>query len=508
LLYKFLYLLDYLSHPLLYNLLVQMKTPYQTIISIDKTNKLPQFLQIANGFIKNIQNGLLKTGEKLPGTRSLSIELNVNRGTIIAATDELYAQGWIEIIPQKGTFVSQNLPVIVPSTFGNLPNIKSKHILDETKIPINQDITLPFIHSLKYAFNDGLPDVRLAPREEMAKLYNHYLKFCEPSLLQYGPVYGQEKFRIAFSNMLNASRGMHTKTENILTTRGSQMSFSMIAMAFFQKNDEIIVGKYSYVSANMAFKTFGANINEINIDENGILVSEVEKLCKIKKVKALYITSHHYHPTTVTLKPDRRIELLTLAKKYGFFIIEDDYDYDFHYANAPILPLASSDTAGLVIYVGSFSKRIAPTFRVGYIAAAEHIIKELAKYRRILDRQGDAILENILADMIENGTLKRYANKSLKLYKERRDFTCQLLSEKLSDIIQFEKPNGGMAIWASFDKNYPLSEISKRCAKKNLYIPDGTLYPELNSCRLGFASMNLHEIEIAVGILEQVIREW
>ena len=360
------------------------------------------------------------------------------------------------------------------------------------------------------AFNDGLPDVRLAQREELARLYAHYVKFGESAILQYTHPYGQMRFREVFSKFLNETRGMNIQPENILTTRGSQMAFYIIGTALFQRNDEIMVGDLNYPVFNMTFETLGLKLNKIPVDEDGIVVDAIDEICKKRAtggvpIKALYITSHHYHPTTVTLTPKRRIKLLALAEKYGFYIIEDDYDYDFHYANCPVLPLASADRHGLVIYLGSFTKRIAPTFRVGYIVAKQEIIEELAKYRRIMDRQGDTILELVLADMLADGTLKRYTAKSLKTYRERRDFTCEILKSELGNVIDSKIPDGGMAIWAKFNEQFSLSELSKKAAKKGLYLSDGLVYGSLNACRMGFTSMNLKEIEEAVGVLKSVI---
>jgi GntR family transcriptional regulator / MocR family aminotransferase len=443
-----------------------MEIPFKTLLEIKKDSPLPVYVQIANGISQNIQAGILKTGTKLLGTRSMANLLEVHRKTVIAAYDELFSQGWIETLPQKGTFIAQNLPNVKPISFSE-NNQKSIDIIPSVVIPQNTIIKIPPVNSgFRLAFNDGLPDVRLAPREELARLYTHYVKFGESAVLQYTNPYGQMRFRKVFSAFLNETRGMNIQPENILTTRGSQMAFYLIGTALFQKNDEILVGDLNYPAFNMTFETLGLKLNRIPIDEDGIVVDGIEEICERKFIKAIYITSHHYHPTTVTLKPERRIKLLALAEKYGFYIIEDDYDYDFHYANRPVLPLASADRHGLVIYLGSFTKRIAPTFRVGYIVAKPEVIEELAKYRRIMDRQGDTILELVLADMLEDGTLKRYTAKSLKTYRERRDFACELLKNELGNVINFKVPDGGMAIWAKFDKQISLSELSKKVASK------------------------------------------
>ncbi len=482
-----------------------MKMPFKTLLEINKDSSLPIYVQIANGISQNIQTGILKTGTKLLGSRSMADLLGVHRKTVIAAYEELFSQGWIEILPQKGTFIAQNLPKVKPISFSE-NNQKSIDNFPSIAIPQNEIIKItPEISRFRLAFDDGLPDVRLAPREELARLYAHYVKFGESAIFQYTHPYGHTRFRELFSVFLNETRGMNIQPENILTTRGSQMAIYLIGTALFQKNDEIIVGESNYPTLNMTFESLGLKLNQIPIDEDGIVVDAIEEICEKKSIKALYVTSHHYHPTTVTLKPERRIKLLALAEKYRFYIIEDDYDYDFHYANRPVLPLASADRHGLVIYLGSFTKRIAPTFRVGYIVAKQEIIEELAKYRRIMDRQGDTILELVLADMLADGTLRRYTTKSLKIYRERRDFTCDLLKNELGNTINFKVPDGGMAIWAKFDKQFPLSELSKKVAKRGLYLSDGQAYGDLNACRMGFASMNLKEIEEAVGVLKVAI---
>jgi GntR family transcriptional regulator / MocR family aminotransferase len=485
----------------LLNQVVQMEIPFKTLLELNADSSLPLYVQIANGISRNIQSGILKTGTKLLGSRQMADLLNVHRKTVIAAYDELYSEGWIEVFPQKGTFISQNLPNVKPITFSENP----QNFIDKKPsiiIPQNSIIKIaPVTSSFRLAFNDGLPDVRIAPREELARLYSHYVKFGESAIFQYTHPYGHIRFRELFSQFLNDTRGMNIQPENILTTRGSQMAIYIIGTALFQKNDEIIVGDLNYPTLNMTFESLGLKLNQIPIDEDGIMVDAIEAICEKKNINAIYLTSHHYHPTTVTLKPERRIKLLTLAEKYGFYIIEDDYDYDFHYANRPVLPLASADRHGLVIYLGSFTKRIAPTFRVGYIVANPEIINELAKYRRIIDRQGDTILELVLADMLENGTLKRYTAKALKTYRERRDFACDLLKTQLGDAINFKIPDGGMAIWAKFDKKISLEKLSEKVGKKGLYLSNGLAYPNLNACRMGFASMNLKEIKEAVGIL-------
>lgn len=201
---------------------------------------------------------------------------------------------------------------------------------------------------------------------------------------------------------------------------------------------------------------------------------------------------------------DRRLKLLELAKRFSFLIIEDDYD--FHYNHSPLLPLASMDSYGHVIYCGSFSKNLSPSFRSGYIVANPRLIEIFAKIRLVVDRQGDHIKDNIIAELIENGSFKRYIRKSVVQYAKRRDTFSDLLKSELHNFIDFEVPLGGLAVWVKFLPEIDLDLLSKSCLKHNLYISNGQSHKyndfNANAIRLGFASSNENNLKISIEILK------
>jgi GntR family transcriptional regulator/MocR family aminotransferase len=253
-------------------------------------------------------------------------------------------------------------------------------------------------------------------------------------------------------------------------------------------------------------------LNRIPVDDSGIHVDAVEALCKQKKIKAIYITSHHHYPTTVTLSAPRRIRLLALAEQYGFIILEDDYDYDYHYLSSPILPLASSDTKGMVVYIGTLSKTISPGMRTGYIIAPANLILELARLRQIVDMQGDPVLELALCDLFEDGTVKRLMKKALHEYRLRRDFLCENLAARFAGLIDFRIPDGGLAVWARFNPSHPLPQLSGRMKGQGFILPNGLIHnpgtspATLNATRLGFGFMNIAECAKALDTLERIMK--
>ncbi|MEM9820409.1 MAG: PLP-dependent aminotransferase family protein [Bacteroidota bacterium] len=486
--------------------------PIKTLLSFDKTSSVPIYLQIANGIIQQIQNGIIKPGTKLPGSRVMAALLSVHRKTIIKAFDELEMQAWIEVRPYKGTFISEQLPKVKARTLlpgDSFGNKKATPLFDYYP---EKDLTPATVFSQKLGFDDGAPDVRLAPIAELAQSMSRTLRnVSAKALLSYTDPRGLERLREQLAQEFNENRGLNITAENVLITRGSQMGIYLATQLLLRPGDEMIVGQTNYYVANLTFRQAGAILHTIPVDEHGICVEAIEPICQRKKIRAVYLTSHHHHPTTVTLSPERRIQLLALAEAYRFAIIEDDYDYDFHYSNNPLLPLASADKNGAVIYLGSFSKTTAPAFRIGYLIAPAEVIETLSRIRRIIDRQGETVLEWAFADLLEKGILQRYLKKSLKQYRIRRDYCCDLLERELGTYLQFKKPDGGMAIWAQFDPAIDLVPLAKSAKQRGLYLSDGTVHnppgQTLNATRLGFASKQVEEMEASVQLLRQLIDE-
>jgi GntR family transcriptional regulator/MocR family aminotransferase len=346
--------------------------------------------------------------------------------------------------------------------------------------------------------NDGVSDGRLAPVNEIAVLYRKLSnKKSTINHLGYGTTYGNSALRETLVHYLNETRGLKITIDNIIITRGSQMGMFLASQLLISNNEYIIVGDTNYSSSDSTFEFAGAKLLRVKVDDNGLDTNAIEALCKKHNVKAIYTTSHHHHPTTVTLSAERRIHLLNLAKTYKFAIIEDDYDYDFHYNHAPILPLASHDKNGNVIYVGSVCKTVAPVYRIGYLIAPKDFVDECAKLRRFIDRQGDALLELAFSSFIKDGSLDRHINKVMKIYKARRDLFCKLLKEELNDYLSFEIPKGGMAIWATLNKKYSWETVTKIALQQKLVISEWQRYDmankKHNAIRIGFAAYNEDE---------------
>ncbi len=485
--------------------------PFLSFIHLDKSHSSAIYLQLAQQLVNAIQRGYLPLGTKLPGTRKLSHLLQVHRQTIVNAYQELEAQSWIETVPNKGTFVINNTHNNKQRWYTSPISLAQYPLKTGFDFSVSNILSSPFEYSSnRYQFNDGTPDVRLARLDQLSTLYSASMKRKSTyRKFEHYNYEGSTYFREQLSNYLNYSRGLHISKNNLLVTRSTEMSLYLIARLLIKKDDLVLVAEWSNFTANMIFQDAGAKIETIPLDREGIDPEAIHAKLRHKKVRLIYVTPHHHYPTTVTLSAERRIALLRLAQEYGFVIIEDDYDYDFQYEKGIAMPMASADVNGMVVYIGTFGKSLAPSFRAGFVVAPVNLMNELQKYMDLIDHQGDILMEQVLGELIEEGDIHRFLKKSLKIYRERRDHLCDILEQQFSDRIMYRKPSGGLAVWLEWNDSIPLMHLARQCQKYNLFIPKNILYQNRHTTamRLGFGHLTTEEMTEALSILKEILYE-
>lgn len=477
-------------------------------LHITKSSGVVVYLQIAQQIIDEIQRGRLVPSAAMPGTRELAGRLKVNRKTIVLAYDELIAQGWLTTESRRGTFVSAKLPHFLPPVQSN---IDIKQGVNETPAPVLAKYASALeVESISHLidFNDGIPDTRLIPFETISKAFRHAL--IEPirtNKLGYSDPKGMLNLRHALSEMLNMERGLNVDVDNICIARGSQMGIFLAARILANTNKYVVIENLSYPPAREAFRSCGAKILTVGLDQNGINVTELEELCKKYPISAIYVTPHHQFPTTVMMTAERRLKLLMLAEYYDFVIVEDDYDHEFHFHHHPVFPLASTGHAGRVIYVGSLSKVLAPGLRVGYLVASKEIINQCASEVMLIDRQGNSVTELAVAALLESGEIKRHIRRTLKIYNERRNVLIDLLRNELGEFVNFDSPNGGLAIWLRLNDDIEINKLVQNSLLEKVKILPASLFSEsdvhINGIRLGFGSLNAYELTTGVQRLKR-----
>ena len=476
---------------------------------VDRRRSIPVYQQIVQALIHDIQRGRLLPGTFLPSSRELATTLGVNRKTIVIAYDDLIAQGWLASDGTRGTIVSSSLPELAPRPAPILqPDAGPEASAPEFKIRPAADPLPAFVESTQLTFDDGAPDARLFSPDVLSRAYRTALRQAvRGNLLGYGDPRGSPILRATIANMLMTHRGLVANADNICITRGSQMAIFLAARILVRPGETVLVEGLSYAPAWQAFRAAGATVVGAKLDDNGLDVTDVERLCRKHKVRALYLTPHHQFPTTVSLTPQRRLRLLDLASQFGFAIIEDDYDHEFHFEQQPLLPIASY-APRRTVYIGSMSKLLLPGLRIGYVAAAPDVIRMMANETVIVDRQGNAPTELAVAELIESGELHRHSRKALQVYLKRRNAFAELLRKNFDGLIDFKVPDGGLAFWITFRDATVLDAIEMgvpRGAVRFLPSRSFAIAPfDERGLRLGYASLNTEEATEAVHRLRQL----
>ena len=485
-----------------------MLRPWDLRIELDREAAVPAYLQIAHTIMEAIRRGRLPPGSALPGTRDLAALVGVNRKTVQQSYEELIAQGWLTTEAKRGTFVSALLPLVETQAASKTPRAASANFQLRRTAP-----NLPYVPVPPgtLQFDDGAPDTRLMPAALVARAYRRaLLEGSRRNRLGYGDPRGSLVLRQAVADMLNADRGLNCTADNICITRGSQMGIYHAARLLAQAGDTVVVEALSYPPAREAFQAAGASIVSVGLDESGMKIDELEACCRTHRVRAVYVTPHHQFPTTVVMPPERRIRLLALAEQYNFAIVEDDYDHEFHFTHRPMLPLASEHGWGRVLYIGSLSKLLSPSLRIGYIAGAEAVVQRAAAEIMLIDRQGDPVTEAAAAEIMTSGALKSHTRKVLRIYAQRRECLAEALTEKLGGIVDVTLPQGGLALWVNFAANIDLGALAGAMQANKVGLTSGQAFAtngyKTNGARLGFGSMNEAELRDAVGRLSRVFR--
>lgn len=466
----------------------------------------PLYMQIVHALIHEIQRGRLSPGEMLPSSRDLADTLDVNRKTVVTAYDELVAQGWLTSLGRRGTIVSRSLPegneseLPAPAAF-ELPRATTYAF----RQPPERPLAVPSGSWLK--LDEGAPDGRLFPAELLARAYRSAaLKASRERRLLYRDPRGSPALRESIATMLRSQRGLPVGPENILITRGSQMGIYLAARILARPRTVALVEELTYEPAVAVFRACGSDVVPVRLDREGLDVEDVERLCRLHRVTAIFLTPHHQFPTTLSLRPERRLRLLELARQFGFAVIEDDYDHEFRFGSQPLLPMASY-SFDRVLYVGSLSKLLLPALRIGYIAAPESVIDALAYEVSLTDGMGNTLTEDATAELIDSGEVRRHARKATQVYAGRRDAFAATVREQFGDMVEMKLPEGGLACWLRFRDLAALDRIERRAASHGLSFAGSHSFmvrPEADrGLRLGFASLTEAEAAAALAVMRK-----
>jgi GntR family transcriptional regulator/MocR family aminotransferase len=482
--------------------MVQMRK-WRPLLKLDDSASQASYRKIAEGLVTAIIEGRLPPGTLLPGTREMAQLLDVNRKTVILAYEEAMTKGWLVSEPRRGTFVNAQLTAKQLPSRTQVPF--APPILAQTAAPYfaqNAQVTaLNHRHDALF-FDNGTSDHRLLPQAVLHRYYRNALRSSFASnTLRYGSEGTGYHLRCALAEMLRNNRGLTVGAENICLTQGTQMSLYLTASLLLKPGDVVLVERLSYPPAWEIFRRLGAQLVTVDIDEEGCRTDQIDRLCREHKVRMIYLTPHHQFPTTVSLHAARRQQLLALAALHDFCIIEEDYDHEFHFSGRPYLPLASDRAQRYVIYVGSLSKALGSTFRCSYVVAPAQVVEALHSNAAPMLGDADAVAQKMLANLINDGELKKHLRRVSKEYRARRETLQGCLHAAFGERIQVREPEGGLALWVRFDDAIDVDKMVNAALDHGLVVRSGRQFSPMdqaeNALRLGFASLDQNEIREA-----------
>ncbi|WP_343564532.1 PLP-dependent aminotransferase family protein [Sphingobacterium sp.] len=480
---------------------------FHSIIKIDRRKEDAVYIQIVYQFINAVKRNLLEDGDLLPGSRKIATELKVHRKTVVAALAELQAQGWVDILPNRGTFVKNPEPlssgVAAIEVFRQPPDRAPYHfrrelILDTPVMEVPE----------KYYFTDGTPDYRVIDTEELVRFYAAMVKRKKKSNEFLATADGNLFFRDQLSYYLNLTRGFHLSRNFLLPIASREQIFSILSRLLIQRGDIVLVENLSYFLPNMIFSQAGAKLKTIPVDAMGMNIDYIADHFAPGEIRFVYINTKCQYPTTVSLSETRKIQLLQLAEQYDFIVIEDDVDFETSLIKDKGESLFRKNGGHKVIYTGTFGRFLDPGFQMNFLIAPQDLLEEGKKYLNLFGKP-NFMIEKTLGEIIHQGDIFRYQRKFQKVIAERKDLFAALLYTYFENKIVFEVPVSGLAFWVRFNVGFSLTALQEKAKGKGLLLPSNCLYQNrtVTALRLGFAHLEEKDMRDAISLLYEAYSE-
>lgn len=478
-------------------------------IRIDRALDRKISVQLYMGLRDIILAGGLLPGERLPASRTLGADLGVSRMTVIEALDRLVAEGLLEARVGAGTFVSTALAGQPgrnrPPPTGAAP--LDRLALSRTAARATQQLTARSrLPHRSQAFITALPALDKFPMAHWARLSSRHWRDKRDAVMGYGHPYGLPRLRSAIAAHLNASRGIRCDPEQILIVGGAQQAFSLIGTLLLDPGDQVWFENPGAIGARNAFVARGTELVPVGVDAEGLSVEE--GIRKAPKFRLAFVTPSHQQPLGRVMSLPRRLALLKAAEEANALIVEDDYDGDFYYGQQPQPTLKSIDTQNRVIYVGTFSKSLFPSLRLGYLLAPDGLAGIFKDISSSFLSGVPTAPQAIVADFMEEGLFATHIRQMRRLYRERHD---ALLAEapRLTEWIDIRPTTSGFHTVGYLRGDIDEGPLVERAAAENVIVAPLGRYcfvpVRQKGIVLGFGASSGNEIRNGVTTLARLL---
>jgi GntR family transcriptional regulator/MocR family aminotransferase len=452
----------------------------------------------------------LGAGQQIPSTRALAVELRISRIPVLTAYAQLLAEGYFETRAGAGTFVCSSLPDQLSSIergaarsgdarSGFRPVARRALLLPRYE-------RLPWVRGLG-AFNASQPAFDQFPYEVWSSLVMRHCRSPRVSGLHYGGPLGSEQLRESICTYLRTARAVRCDPQQIMIVSGSQQALEISARVLLDPGSPVWVEEPGYWLTRNVLTATGARLVPIPVDAEGIDVSAGIKRCR--KARAVFVAPSHQYPLGATMSASRRIQLLDWAQSSGSWVIEDDYDSEYRYGTMPIASLQGLDHSSRVIYIGTFSKTLFPSLRIGYVVMPTDLVDRFATLRHTMDLGPPYFFQAVLTDFMNQGHFARHIRRMRLLYGLRRIALVGGLTKEFGSTLEILGAEAGMHLVVRLPKGLNDVEIANKAAREKLwlwplsptYLGDRTLHGFI----LGFGSTTVEEMPSAVHCLRAVL---
>ncbi len=479
------------------------------VITVDRKASKPLHRQIYNSFRTAIVEGRLHPAQRIPSTRVLALEIGVSRFPVLNAYAQLLAEGYLETRVGAGTVVSASLPeqltTATPAKAKNAvihPGPRTV-ALRCSHLPTHEEFPWMIHHG---PFRVGQIAFDQFPWSIWSGLIARRSRNLNTASTHYGDLMGHESLRRAISKYLKTSRSVRCEPEQVLIVNGSQQALEIAARVLLNPSDRVWIEDPSYRLARDVFALNECRLVPVPVDSEGLNVAAGIKKCR--KARAAFVTPSHQFPLGVTLSASRRLQLIEWAQHSGAWIIEDDYDSEYRYESLPIASLQGLDTNSRVIYIGTFSKVVFPSLRLGYLVVPPDLMDRFVVMRRVMDLGMSTLYQQVLADFIEEGHFARHIRRMRIHYGALRRVLFDTLTANLRDMIEVVGDEAGMHLTVLLRQGHRDADLARRGVAQKL-----SLWPLSRSYMgeprqgliLGFGGTTAKEILDAVRRLRNLL---
>lgn len=393
---------------------------------------------IYRALVAAMSDGRLRSGDRLPATRSLAADLGVSRTTVASAYERLVSEGYVEGRVGAGTYVTEAGTPRTPAKQADPGALRPRPGWTYTAEPTSSSHA-----DIAFDFRTGIPDPTLFPFDTWRRLVTSELRLRANSLGAYGDPSGHRPLREAIARHVGRARSVLTHADDVIITNGTQHALDLVGRVLISPNDLVAVEDPGYPMARELFQSHGARIAPVPVDDEGLVVSALPHGTRL-----VFTTPSHQFPMGRAMSLARRRELLEWCDSRGAAIFEDDYDSEFRFTERPLEPLYSLDTSGRVLYAGTFSKSLLPSLRMGFLLVPPSLRDAVQGARQLTDWHGVIPLQAALARFIDEGQHARHVRRASAIYARRHEAVVDGIERRLGEWLTVVPSSAGLHVCA------------------------------------------------------------